>query len=285
MNFKGGSGKTVLTGNIASILSKTLGWKVVVVDLDKSGPMSLLAFGSRRAKYSIKDALEWASDGREVSESILYSPNLGFWILPRGKGGFDQENLKYLPRLIESIKNSYFEGGYVDCVLVDPPGDMNIGIPLMMSVDYIAMPLSLSPTDSASSWTTLETINAVHRQNKGNPPLLGIIPNRVKRNSTIAGQYLELAIKFGALLPYIPDSAIIEASYSRESKEGLRSPVFYAPNQAPTKRLIKLTHSLCDLGAPSLEENIAEMCDFLGLDPDYYLGLITKKKELVLSNP
>jgi MinD-like ATPase involved in chromosome partitioning or flagellar assembly len=278
INFKGGTGKTVLTGNVAAIAAKLYGWKVVVIDLDDTISITQLALGGAKKKYTLVDAFEFVQQGRNVGDAICYAERYGFWLMPGATNWKSKENLKNIPHLIHNIKNSYFQGGHVDLVIIDPPGgDRDVNLSIMLGVDLVAVPLGLSATDVASTFTTLSFLSQLHAKTSGRPEMLGLIPNQVSRKGTYDKGYLEFVMEQGSLLPYLPQSNVIKGSYSKANKDGKEVPIYYAPKAPATKRLIKLVHALNNPSA-ARKEATKEIAEYLGLDVD----VLIKKNEPIL---
>lgn len=266
INFKGGTGKTILSGNVAAIASKLFGWKVVVIDLDDTISMTQLALGGIRKRRNLLTAFDYFLQGRDLGDCICYAERYGFWLLPGATNWKTKENLKLIPHLIHKIKESYFSGGYVDLVIIDPPGgDRDVNLSIMLGVDLVAIPLGLSATDVASTFTTLNFLSQLHAKTSGRPEMLGLIPNQVSHKGTYDKGYLKFVMEHGSLLPYLPQSNVIKGTYSRANKKGKEVPIYFAPKAPATKRLIKLVNALNNPTAARKEATI-EIAEYLGMN-------------------
>lgn len=265
VNFKGGAGKTVLAGNIAAIASQVYEWNVCVVDLDASAPLTKLALNEIPSRASVKEALGLAAKGQDISALLRFAAPLGFWLLPGSVKGVSGEEVRYLPKLIHSLKEGKNAAGEIDLVIVDTPGENKvINGAVMASVDYIAMPLALNATDMTATAVTISFVHQMQRKREGEPVFLGMIPNRVQRRGTYEKAFLDQVLQAGAILPYIPESNIIKGSFSRSTKGGGEVPIYFAPNAAATKRLVRL---FTEMNNPDKSYSIYvnELRSYLGL--------------------
>jgi cellulose biosynthesis protein BcsQ len=241
VNFKGGAGKTVLTGNIAAIAAKVLGWNVCVIDLDASAPLTKLAINDIPAQASIKEALGRAARGESLSNILSYAPTLGFWLLPGSVKGVSGEEVRHLPRLVQALKECRLPDGEIDLVVIDTPGENKvINGAVLASVDHVAMPLTLNATDMTATAVTISFVRQMQQKREGKPVFLGLIPNRVQRRGTYEKAFLDQVLEVNTLLPYIPDSNIIKGSFAKASQSGGEVPIYFAPKAAATQRLVHL---------------------------------------------
>ena len=273
VNFKGGAGKTVLTGNLAAIAARLCKWTTVVVDLDANIPLTRLAFGDLSGIPTVKDALKAVALGGEVGDMFRYAPDLGFFILPGSVAGIDEKLARYIPALIRKIKETYFDGNYVDMTLVDTPGESRlINSAVMAGIDFVAVPLSLVALDMAATLLPIAFIKATQKKRNGLPALLGMIPNRVQRRGTYEKAFLRVALENGTILPYIPDSNVIKGSFVKSGgKAGGKLPVLSAPKATATMRLKHLFEEM-NKREKDRAGYVAELCDHLGVDPDEILS-------------
>jgi len=127
---KGGCGKTTTTGIVAHILSKELGYKVLVIDMDSQGNQT--EYLARRDIYefegnTIFEALK-EGDVRpyivEIESNLHLVPatdilaTWSYWLYHEGKQKYPEANamhLKALKRAIEPVLDMY------DYILIDTP--------------------------------------------------------------------------------------------------------------------------------------------------------------------
>ncbi|MCB2160618.1 ParA family protein [bacterium] len=272
INFKGGAGKTVLAGNIASIAAKTLNWKVCVIDLDASAPLTKLALSDVSPKETIKNALALTANGEDFISVLHFAPSLGFWVMPGSVKGITQEEIKYLPHLIHTLKQVHFAGAYVDLVIIDTPGENKmVNGAVLASVDNIAMPLALSATDMTATAVTISFIKQMQSKRKGKPVFLGMIPNRVRRRGTYERSFLDQVLQANVILPYVPDSNTIRGSFSKSGRDGGEVPIYYAPKAVATKRLVHLFEEMNNPNK-NYPSYVEEIKDYLGLEANDEVG-------------
>ncbi len=268
VNFKGGAGKTVLAGNIASIASRVYGWQVCVIDLDASAPLTKLALNDIPSHASVKQALTLAANGGDAAALLQFSNPLGFFLLPGSVKGVSSEEVRYLPALIQSLKAGKAAGTEIDLVIVDTPGENKIiNGAVMASVDHIAMPLALNATDMTATAVTISFVHQMQQKRDGLPVFLGMIPNRVQRRGTYEKAFLDQVLQAGVILPYIPESNIIKGSFSRSGRDGGEVPIYFAPKAAATQRLV---HLLSEMNDPDSDTQayVDDVRGYLGLIPE-----------------
>jgi hypothetical protein len=111
-------------------------------------------------------------------------------------------------------------------------------------VDYIALPAMVSAADVAATGITLQLIVQAQAERAGEPVFLGLIPNRVPRNGSIERAFLDVVLKGGKILPFIPASETLRANLSRRAANGGEAAVQYAPRSAVAARLKALWEGL-----------------------------------------
>jgi cellulose biosynthesis protein BcsQ len=265
VNFKGGAGKTVLAGNLASIAANVMDWNVCVVDLDASAPLTRLALGDVPLRATVREALGMAGRGEDIADVLRFAKNLGFWLLPGSVKGIISEDARHLPRLIQTLKGCRLGDRPVDFIVVDTPGENKvINGAVMASVDFVAMPLALNATDMTATAVTISFVRQMQTKRGGSPIFLGMIPNRVQRRGTYEKAFLAQVLQANVILPYIPESNIIKGSYARSSRSGGEVPILFAPKAGATQRLVRL---FCEMNNPEKKfaAYVEEIRDYLGL--------------------
>jgi len=217
--------------------------------------------------------------GGEVGGMLRYVPKLGIYILPGNASGIDSKLIRYIPALIHKIKNTYFDGKYVDATFVDTPGESRIiNQTVMLSVDYVAVPLSLVALDTAATQLAIRFIQSVQKKREGNPLFLGLIPNKVQRRGKYESEFLNVIMQSGTILPYIPESNVIKGSFSRVGGDGGQIPILTSPKAKATLRLVRLFD---EMNNPNKDRDgyIAEICDFLDVTPEGYMAAHDDERE------
>lgn len=249
VQLKGGAGKTLLAVNLAALAARTHDWRVVVVDLDANAPLTGAVFGCYETAGTITQALERVERHEQVNDLPVYAENLGIYLLKGDIRGIPTSQIQLIPRLIWALKDSRIttsDGSRpVDFVLVDVPGEnREINRAVLSGVDYVAMPAMVSAPDIAATSITLQLIASAQGRRSGKPVFLGIIPNRIARRGAIERAFLDVLLKSGKILPYIPSSDVLRGTLVRQSRSGQEGVIDFAPNSVITKRLSCLWEAL-----------------------------------------
>jgi cellulose biosynthesis protein BcsQ len=248
VQLKGGAGKTTLLANLAAIAAQS-SWTTVVVDLDSNAPLTGSVLGSYTTQGTVIEALERVGQGEPVDDLLVYAPNLGVYLLQGDIRGVPPGYLRWIPDLVAELKAAYVstpQGARpVDCILIDTPGDnRGINLAVLQAVDYIALPAMVSSADVAATGITLQIIVQAQAERAGEPVFLGLIPNRVPRRGSIERTFVDVVLKGGKILPYIPASETLRANLSRRSAAGGEAAVQYAPRSVVAARLQALWEAL-----------------------------------------
>jgi cellulose biosynthesis protein BcsQ len=249
VQLKGGAGKTLLVANLAALAARMHDWQVVVVDLDANAPLTGAVFGGYETAGTITQALERVEHQEPVVDLPVFAENLGIYLLKGDIRGIPAAQINLIPRLISALKESHIttpDGTRpVDIVLVDVPGEnREINRAVLSGIDYVAMPAMVSAPDIAATSITLQLIASAQGRRGGKPVFLGIIPNRIARRGVIERAFLEVLLKSGKILPYIPSSDVLRGTLVRQSQKGGEGVIDFAPNSKISKRLFRLWEAL-----------------------------------------
>ncbi|MBN2500147.1 MAG: ParA family protein [Anaerolineales bacterium] len=267
VNLKGGVGKTILSTNLAAIAAKVRKWKIILVDLDNNIPLTRLALDDLRGHHTVLSVLQGMKQGRQLTEAnFTFIQSLGVWLLPGSPRSLGDEEVAQIPRLLAAIKSTYFAGGYVDLVIVDPPGgNRAVNGAVLLGSDNVCMPISVAGTDLMATNLTVNFIKQIQQTNGGRPHFLGFIPNRLKRKDALERSLIETIFKSELVLPYVPESNYIRKSLVTEGSGGGSVPVHFAPKSMATEKLIRLFNAL-DEPNPNRRRYELEIRDYLGMD-------------------
>jgi chromosome partitioning protein len=185
VGFKGGITKTTLTANLAAALAR-LGYKVVVIETDRQGQLSL------RMDVQRHDGFYRLIKENAAFDDVLVTPPETF-AGERALGGelylisaSDMQSLMYEDESVTAAIYRRFQQlrGHVDFVLVDTSPDMNeINNAWFYTADWLILPTLCEP--SSVDVLRMQTIKYIEERQQqaianGLPHarVLGIVPNR-----------------------------------------------------------------------------------------------------------
>lgn len=189
LNFKGGSGKSSILQNLAGILSKKYGKKVLVIDCDPQSNTSV-TFKANPDYPSLNDVL---LGNVEINESIqpmdygflissdadLYSANI---LLN------DDDRSWKLADALDALKGDF------DYVLIDnPPGLSVLTMNSLLASDSIIVPIAADPYSLQGMSNLSETIENIAQQTGSDLKIEGVLLNKFDRRPKIARDIRELA--------------------------------------------------------------------------------------------
>ena len=271
-NLKGGTGKSTLLANMASISHKK-GWTTVIVDLDSNLALTLASLGDdTNHTNTLIQAIERIQMGMSFEDLLCWSQALSCYILQGSVNGIDENEAKLIPEVINQLKNTVvINDGVpvpVDLVLVDLPGEnVSVNTIAMSALDYIAVPFMFSITDCNAVLKTYETIKRVQNSNVAkNPKLLGLLPNNVDSKGSVERSlydFVKVIAESSRVLPYIPHSRDIKGTMLKQTKDGKKGVVDFAQNRPIALRLESVWDSLND---PEKKDYSEEFARFINLD-------------------
>lgn len=181
LSGKGGVGKSLVTGAIATELSRA-GNKVGILDADITGPSIPKMFGmSGRHAMGLGNLLlpEISEHGVKVMSSNLLLQNETDPVLWRG------------PVIAGAIRQFWSETswGPLDYLLVDmPPGTADVALTVFQSLPVDGIVIVTSPQDLVS----MIVAKAVNMAEKMNIPVLGVVENMSYVECPDCGKKLEI---------------------------------------------------------------------------------------------
>lgn len=276
VQFKGGTGKTTLTVNLAACAADIQKWRVAILDLDANAPLSASVLGKRQSSATILEALDRVSFGRAVDDLLVPAQALGLGVslLPGDIRGIPAELIQFIPALIKELLAPRPGKHAIDLLLIDPPGENKaVNLAVLRGVDTIAMPLAFSALDITAAQVTIGYIHLVQQERQGAPVFLGLIPNAVVRWGGLdravvgsqEGNFITELIRSGKLLPFIPNSQFLRKTFVQQTSQGRVTVPGFAPGSAAASRLAALWAAL-SRETPQRRYYEQELRTFLGLD-------------------
>ena len=157
-------GKSTVAANLACVLAKKEGLKVLLLEGDLRRPALSKVFGMQ-----VERGLSELLDDSKSSKTILYKlENLGFWILPAGCSPADSLTLLQSTKLntLMDQLTSWFDWIIIDSPPLLPLGDTSIWMRLADSVLLVTRP---ARTEKRQLQITFEAIEQ--------PKMLGVLIN------------------------------------------------------------------------------------------------------------
>lgn len=177
LNNKGGVGKTT-TANILACLLSTLNKRVLLVDCDESGnlslsyhhyvedPLSVLDGMEPPEKFNIAELFRFRYQTKEEVQKVIYSTKIaGVDIIPSSERHkhtpnhilqSQRNNNVILKKALQTIKNDY------DFILLDnAPADNILTVNSMFASDYVLIPLCTENYSYRGLCKTLNNLNCI----------------------------------------------------------------------------------------------------------------------------
>jgi chromosome partitioning protein len=193
-NQKGGVGKTTIAFNLAQILSERPGTKVLAIDNDPQGNLtSSFLENAAELKANILDAYE----EKELKPQRI-SNNLDFLGSNISLAPVAERDFQIIFRLKESIQKiqnppslKTYDYVVIDCL----PSFGHLHLAALNAVDYVVVPVKLSPYALAGMKDLFNTIERVKKYFNPNIMVLGIIINQVDGRKLVMEREMEEALR------------------------------------------------------------------------------------------
>jgi chromosome partitioning protein len=270
---KGGTGKTTLALNLLGAAAEA-GQRALYIDADPNTAGSTLLTGYVPPNRSLAAVLECGLNPLELAVPL---DDLGCWVLP-GSLALSKLAPAVSPAALRSaLGRTAGEGGpkgsLPDIVILDSPaGEGPLTRLVLAAADLIAVPTSFSALDLAANEVTVQLIAAVRHAAKERARFLGIIPNRVPRNDTVARDLAFLIADRVPLLPTIPDSNYLRRTGAAEEPRK-RLVVLGAPSSKAAERIRLLYRVLVGRQPWSKEDGLRDLAKQLGERPERLAAL------------
>ena len=218
-NQKGGIGKSTTAHNIGAAYSLFMGWRVLLIDLDQQGNLSI-ATGADRDGLTAYDLL----NGKKAEE-IAQEIREGLDIIPGGKDlarslqKLTKTGAEYrLREALEPIKKKY------DAVVIDTPPALSIlTINALTAADHVIIPAQADLFSLEAVNELGDTLEAVKRYTNKSMKVDGIVLTRYQPRSVLTQDFAELIedaakqLKTKVFSARIPEAiAIKEAQAKRQ---------------------------------------------------------------------
>lgn len=183
-NIKGGVGKTSATVNLAYLLGKDFGKKVLVVDADDQGNSSK-ALGIR-GNYDASSETLWhaLNEKKSYSDVAIESPYKNVWVIPATKElrnaqvtfGQSARGIKLFQHLLRNVEKDF------DFVLVDTKPQINILLQASLAASQWYLIPSFPESDSYDGFVDLVSeCEEIHEEENSSLHCLGVLFTCVKK--------------------------------------------------------------------------------------------------------
>lgn len=144
-NLKGGVAKTATTVNLAAILAKDYGKRVLVIDADSQGNTTEF-FGGNEATPSLADALRAKDKGAEVAKRAIRKSNFrGIDLLPGDDSLMDLDLTKVELQSVSAtvLRDLVQQVDYDYCIVDMPPAFNAASTAALVAADEVIIPIKL----------------------------------------------------------------------------------------------------------------------------------------------
>lgn len=216
-NQKGGVGKTTISYNLASFLSKKENFRILLVDMDPQGNLTfLVGFDSKNLSISVYHVLIGQVP---LQSAIKKCQNLPCDILP---SSFDlagataelideDDRIERLNNILEQVKNDY------DLIIIDSPPSLGIlTVNALFASDVVLIPVQTEVLAIEGLSQLLKTVKIIGENTGKVIDKIGIVMTMYKKNSKISQEVMKKILReYGdnyVFESYIPFSDIFSKS-------------------------------------------------------------------------
>lgn len=236
---KGGSGKNTAAVSIGSVLSRTFGKKVLLVDLDPQANLT-----------------EWFGTTIGPAQQSIYNALLGQCPLPRFAAG---DNLHYVPadirlsKIEEELKSNKHRSQLLskdllakvsseyDYCIIDTPPHLGSGCTsALLASDYAIIPMVPEAFSLSGAKRTIDFVNVLQRHNR-RLETLGLLIQRVKRTRLHRDIIEQAKTEFGDL---VFETVIRESIEIANASNAQWDIIDYSPNCRTAHEYISLTETI-----------------------------------------
>lgn len=197
LNLKGGVAKTTTVVNVAAILAKLCGRKVVVIDGDSQCNMTEF-FGGDPEKGNLAQVLRHKADGGEFAQKCIRPTRFaGVDILPGDASLMDLDLTKVELQAVRSavlrdlVQRLAREGKYDYCLVDCPPAFNAASAAALIAADDVVIPMKLDAFSLRGMGCMMRQIANMRRINP-QLKLAGCLPTMYYRSERIAGALEQL---------------------------------------------------------------------------------------------
>jgi len=245
---KGGVGKTNITANLASVLSKK-GKKVLVVDGD-FGLANVDTLLGIRPKFTIEDVIR----GTARIEDVVVDTPAGFKLLPAGSGVVDLINMTEWDRIEVIDRLEEFAQG-MDLVLIDTGAGIHRDVLFLnASSEKVVLIVTPEPTSFADTYALIKVLSTQHKVHK-----FSMISNMVKNDRQGAEIYRRLTAVSDRFLNVSIDYLGSVTEDLKVRKAILNQSLFtqFSPACSASESIVKIANNMAGaVRAPNVTGNL-----------------------------
>ena len=245
LNFKGGTGKSVISANYGYRLAQS-GFKVLMVDLDAQGHLTK-CLGRNPEEFSKtlfdviinKDPIQSAIASTNISSLELIPANLGLSPIELSLTGLHAREFK-LKRALESIEDNY------DIIILDAPPNLGLlNLNAILSVDDLIVPVLADFLSYDGLKILFETLRDIQDDFDYVLDNIFIFLNRFNESMNICIRSRDAIMQnYGQ---YVCDTVIRQNTTLSDATSHGKSIFEFAPNSRAANDINKLVNEILEL--------------------------------------